>query len=144
MKFRENLLSWNNQPGLLNNSMEKTSSRGEKIFSEKIKQRIREEKQSLIRGDNKFKQLEERLRDSDSGELIEDPVIYAIRTIESVSEAKDFVRGYVLNIKENIQNYPEKARENPSMYAKHDIYLALNLHFYSEGTHKIWNSALKG
>ena len=110
---------------------------------EKIKQRIEREKQSLIKGDDKFKQLEERLRDIDSGELIEDPVIYAIRTIQDTSEAKDFIKGYIMNIKENIQDYPKKARQDPSMYAKHDIYLALNLHFYSEDTHRLWNDALR-
>lgn len=108
-----------------------------------VKQRTKREKQSLIRGENKFKQLEERLRDTGSGKLIEDPVIYAIRTIKNVSEAKDFIEGYSLDVKENIHDYPKKARQNPSEYAKHDIHIALNLHFYSEDTHELWNNALR-
>ena len=108
-----------------------------------INKRIEKEKQIKNEGENKFQQLEGRLTDMNSDKLTEDIVIYAIRTIDNTSEAKDFIQGYISDIEKNTSKYPKQAKSNPLKYAKKDIYLALNLHFASNKTHQMWNSAIK-
>lgn len=94
-------------------------------------------------GGNKFEEIKTRLTDVESGKLIADPVIYAIQILNDSNEIRDFYNGYFLDIENNLDKYPIESRKNPKEYAKYDIFLALNLHFYSNDTHKLWKNTLK-
>ncbi len=111
-------------------------------ITELIKERLENENRIRNKGGNKFLQLEARLTDQASGKLMEDIVIYAIRTIKDKSEAEDFLNGYIENIKSHPAKYDLK--QDAMDYAKNDIYLALNMHFASKQTHRLWNDVLGG
>lgn len=111
-------------------------------LAEKIKVRKENEEKIKLSGGDKFKQLEARLKDPETGKLGEDIVIYAIRRIKNLDEAKDFFDGYVLNIKENLKKYPLVARKDPENYARGDMYYALG-YFCTLDTHKLWNKVLE-
>lgn len=83
------------------------------------------------------------MTDVDSGKLLENQVIYALRTIKNPFEAEDFLRGYILDVEINPNKYPEQAKDNPSDYAIYDTLIALSMHFHSRKTHKLWKKAIE-
>jgi hypothetical protein len=110
------------------------------IFNE-IKKRDEKEKEVKESGGDKYQQLKAKLTNLKTGKLMEDIVCYAIRTIDRKSEAKDFLNGYALNIKENPKKYSAKAKQDPLEYAKSDIYCALG-HFTVKKTLNLWYKTL--
>ena len=111
------------------------------VFEErlkKIKARIDKAKELEKQGANKFKQLEARLLDEETGKLGEDIVIYAIRTLDTVEDAKSFYEGYIEDITNNPKKYPKEARRNPAAYAEYDTRLAIYLHFTDPKVYKLW------
>ena len=123
--------------------MKKEKYAGMKAYLKKVKARIDKAKEIKKAGGNAYEQLEARLTDEDTGKLIQDIVITAIMDLKTAEDAKSFYQGYTKNITENLSKYPKQAKEMGSKaYAKYDIELALNLHFTSPKTHKLWNSVL--
>lgn len=111
-------------------------------LGEKISQRIQRRIQVKEEGGNTFQQLEARLTDVDSGEMMEDIVVYAIRTIKEIPQAEDFLKGYINDIETKPDKYPEQATYDPTRYAKTDMDLALHLHFASEKTYDLWTPVI--
>ena len=113
---------------------------------EDFKERKKNEGKIKYEGGDVFRQLEARLRDTETGKLNEDIVIYALRTIkpDESQRAKSFLRGYIENIRTNPEKYPVQAANGPVDYVIGDIMLALNLHFRSEKTHEFWNEVIEG
>lgn len=112
-------------------------------IAEKIRKRQEREEQVKGQGGNKFQQLEAGLTDTETGKRVEDIVIYGIRTIRTMPEAESFFEGYVVDIKDKPERYPAQAKDDPSGYAKQDIYVALNLHFISPETHRLWRNIIE-
>ncbi len=110
---------------------------------ESVKSRIAMAKMVRLAGGNKFQELEARLTDAETGKLVEDIVIYALRIIKDASEARDFIRGYVYDVKTNPEKYSSLARMDALDYVRSDIHLALDLHFRNVLTHKMWDQAFR-
>jgi len=91
---------------------------------------------------NKFRQLEARFSGPHTGKLEEDLVICAIQDLENEKDIRSFYIGYAKNIRNNPIKYPALAAKDPADYARYDIRLALNLHFRSNKTHRLWESAI--
>ncbi len=110
---------------------------------EKIKARKELEEEVAAAGGNKYQQLQARLTDQETGKLLEDIVIYAIRTIDDKDEAESFLHGYAEDIAAHPEKYPGQARDDPAGYARYDTGLALNMHFTSSATHELWDGVLE-
>lgn len=94
-------------------------------------------------GGNIYQQLEARLFDSDSGKYLECPVIYAIRILEKRSDVIDFYHGYFNKVKNDLTKYKLNSENEAKLYVINDISTALNLHFYDNKTHTLWEPILK-
>ncbi len=113
-------------------------SDGMREIARKIKARIDKAKELEKQGANKFKQLEARLTDQETGKLIQDIVITAIMDLETVKDAKSFYQGYIEDITNNPDKYPEIARKDPAAYAEYDTGLAIQLHFTDPKIYRRW------
>lgn len=100
---------------------------------ENLKERIRLRQEAAQRvkdaGGDKYQQLKARLTDPDTGQLGEDIVIYAIRSIKDTDEAHSFVTGFI-------------AEHGDAGFVTSDILMALALHFTNPDTHKLWNGVI--
>ncbi|MCB1084374.1 MAG: hypothetical protein KDK61_08690 [Simkania sp.] len=114
-----------------------------KALAEKIHQRKEREDQVRLAGGNKFEQLEARLKDPETGTYGEEIICYGIRTITEYATAKDFLRGYIADVKEHPDKYPHQASKNSRNYAINDVMLELGLHFQSKESHDLWNKAIR-
>lgn len=109
-----------------------------------INPRIDKAERLKKRGANMYRVLLARLTDDKTNKLLENPVIYAIRTIKEQKAARSFFFGYAKDIRRDPKRHPWKAATNPKEYARAAIMLALNAHFTNPKTHKLWTRAVKG
>jgi hypothetical protein len=109
----------------------------------RLEKRLEAERRVKEQGGNKYKQLEARLFDTEKNKFVEDPVIYAIRTIKSREDVIDFYKGYYNHIKDNMGKYKLNSKNDAKNYAIYDVQTALNLHFCNPKTHKLWNPISK-
>lgn len=93
---------------------------------------------------NMYRVLLARLTDEKTDKLLENPVIYAIRVIKKLGEARSFFLGYAKDIRRNLKKHPARAAENPKEYARAAIMLALNAYFTNPETRKLWARAVNG
>jgi len=106
-----------------------------------MRERITKEKEIKATGGNKYLQLEARLGHDKTGSINGDISVYAIQTIKNKAEAKDFYKGFVEDVKQHSDKYPATIMDAED-YVKSDIYMALNLNFAEDKTHKLWYKVL--
>jgi hypothetical protein len=94
---------------------------------ERIKSCREAEQRVKDAGGDKYQQLKARL--TWNGQLGEDIVIYAIRSIKDVDEVRSFVTGFI-------------AENGDVGFVTSDIQMALALHFTNPDTHKLWNGVI--
>ncbi len=101
-----------------------------KEYFGKISERIEKVRES---GGSYFQEQEAYCCDPEKEYLQEDWIGRALTRIHKKSELREFLKGYVEDIQNNPEKYPEVYQRNPQEYAKADIFLALNLHDFNRG-----------
>lgn len=119
---------------------------GMRKLADKIHRQKENEAKVAAEGGNKYLQLKARLTNPDTGKLEEDLQIYGVRVIKNEADATSFFNGYVHDIIDHPENYPEKqweiiAKENPVEYAKRDMNYVLG-YFTEPETHKLWDRVM--
>lgn len=108
----------------------------------KIKRKIEAADKVKAEGGSIFSQIKARLTNPDTGRPEGDYAVHAIKSIIDSNQVKEFIDGYITDIKDNPEEYPTIAKKRPIEFAVTNIYAVLGMHFPDQEYHERWNSAL--